>query len=310
MVIKRKKVSLLIWAALLLLWAMLIAGCSASKGSVAGDYQAAPPGESEWRESENHSITEGDAPGEEDSAGSPRYVIRKGSLSLTVSNTRKAVETIEQMTADSGGIVSESRVYEFREGHHAADLTLRVPENQFDSFISRLQELGEAAHVQKNSEDVTLPFLDLETRIKNLKAEEERLREILAQAKTVEEILQVERELSRVRGEIELNTMNFTRLQDQVALATIHLSIREEVIDTQTISPKPFENMGKRMKEAFFRSINFISSAAAFILIALSTLLPALVILALLVFLISWLVRAGRRKKERSIPPGGEPPAM
>ena len=149
MVIKRKKVSLLIWAALLLLWAMLIAGCSASKGSVAGDYQAAPPGESEWRESENHSITEGDAPGEEDSAGSPRYVIRKGSLSLTVSNTRKAVETIEQMTADSGGIVSESQIYEFREGHHAADLTLRVPENQFDSFISRLQELGEAAHVQK-----------------------------------------------------------------------------------------------------------------------------------------------------------------
>ncbi len=314
MLVRRRKVHLISWVALLCICSMIIAGCSASSKNSPGGFDAASrmePGESDRMGNEaQYSKDEQEQSGQEDLAeANPRYVIRKGSLTLTVLNTREAVETIEQMTADSGGIVSESRIYEFREGQYAAELTLRIPEVRFDSFIARLQDLGEAANVHKNSEDVTLPYLDMETRIKNLKAEEERLREILAKAKTVEEILQVEREFSRVRGEIELKTMSFTHLQDQVSLSTIQLSIREEVIDTQTISQKPFENIGKRMKEAFFRSINFISSATAFILVALTTLLPVLAIIALFVLLIFWLIRVNRRKKE-SIPPGGQPPAM
>ena len=312
MLIRRRKLHLLFLVALLCLCSMIIAGCSAASKNTASDFNEAPPmdaGEgvrmgseaeySDQEQSEQNSLSQVRS----------RYVIRTGSMLLTVLNTRDTVEKVEQMTAAGGGIVSESNIYEFREGQYAAELTLRVPETQFDSFIARLQDLGEAANVHKNSEDVTLPYLDMETRIKNLTAEEERLRDILARAKTVEEILQVERELSRVRGEIELKTMNFTYLQDQVALSTIQLSIREEVIGTQTISQKPFDNIGKRMKEALFRSINFISSAAAFILIALTTLLPVLLIIFLLVLLIFWLIRATRRKKE-SIPPGGQPPAM
>lgn len=307
---KSKKVYLLM-AALLCLCAMIFAGCSASKESAVGsDYiGAAPPGDSEWRSEEGYPIEdEGKRRGEELS-GSPRYVIRKGSLTLTVADTRETVGEIERLTAESGGIVSESRVYEYYEGHYAAEMILRVPETEFDRFISRLQELGKASDVQKSSEDVTFPYLDLETRIKNLEAEEQRLREILDQAKTVDDILQVERELARVRGEIELQKMNFTRLQDQVALSTINLSVREEVIRSQAISQKPFENIGRRMKEAFFRSINFIASAAAFMLVALTALLPLLIIAAAVVLAILWILRA-RRQKRASIPPGSEPPAM
>lgn len=297
--------------ALLCLWTLIIAGCSAASKDTVTREAPQESGESARVDQGSNSFKSGaEWSGQQDSSmATPRYVIRTGSLELTVSDTHETVEQVEQMTASSDGIVSESNVFEFRDGQYAAELTLRIPETRFDSFIARLQDLGEMANVHKNSEDVTLPYLDMEARIKNLKAEETRLREILTEAKTVEEILRVEQELFRVRGEVEAMTTEFTYLQDQVAFSTIRLSIREEVIDTRTISQRPFENMGKRMKEALFRSINFISSVVAFLLITLTTLLPVLVIIALVIILLFWLVRVNRRRKE-SIPPGRQPPAI
>ncbi len=310
MFVNNKKPHLLFWV-MLLCFAVVITGCGATKDQAGGDYNRAPiyP-EEDWESKDDGSSYDLEQVEEGSLAQSKlRYVIRTGALTVTVPDTRDAVEKVEQMTAAGGGIISESNVYEFREGQYAAELTLRIPETRFDSFIVQLQELGEAANVNKNSEDVTLPYLDMETRIENLKIQEERLREILAMTANVEEILEVERELSRVRGEIEVLTMTFTHLQDQIAFSTIQISIREEVIDTQTISQRPFENMGKRVKEAFFRSINFLSSAAAFFLIALITLLPPLLVITAIVLLIVWLVRATRRKKG-SGPPGSKPPAV
>lgn len=311
---KNRSRYLVVLVLLLFLWTTVITGCSTASKDAALHYEETLPDETveDVRMGIEPSLsTAGPERSEQNNLSKikPRFVIRTGSLTLTVFSTRETVEQIEQMTVSGGGIISESNVYELRGGQYAAELTLRVPETKFDSFITRLQDLGKTDNIQKNSEDVTLPYLDMEARIKNLRAEEKRLREILSTAKTVEDILQVERELSRVRGEIEAMTTEFTYLQDQVAFSTIQISVKEEAIDTQTISQKPFENMGNRMKEALFRSINYISSAIAFVLIALSTILPVLMIIALPALLIFWLLRANRRKKE-SAPPGGQPPAM
>lgn len=295
---------------ILCLCLVVVTGCSASsKNSMAGYDNAAKEGGGEYG-SDDYYESQADSAVKGPSRAVTRHVIRTGSLTLSVEDTRKTVEQVEGMTADSGGLVSESSVYEYSEGRYSASLTLRIPEKQFDSFMARLQELGEADDVRKGSEDVTLPYLDMETRIKNLKSEEERLREILDMAGTVEEILQVEQELSRVRGEIELLTMNFTQLQDLVALSAIELYINEKAAGSEKISQKPFENMGKRLKDALFGSINFISSATAFILIALTTLLPVLIIVALIVLLVCGLVRAVKKKRKGHIPPGGQPPAV
>lgn len=291
---------------------MIVAGCGASSEKLAHGYDNAMPVEQgSMEEYDSDYYAESKAEGELNTPSQvvARHVIRTGSLTIAVTDTRKTVEQVEKMTADNGGLVSESNVYEYSEGRYSASLTLRIPEKQFDSFMARLQDLGETDDVRKSSEDVTLPYLDMEARLKNLKTEEERLREILDMAGNMEEILQVERELSRVRGEIELLTMNFTRLQDLVAFSTIELYVNEKAAGIEKISPKPFENMGKRLRDALFGSINFISSATTFILVALTALLPVLIIIALIVLLVLGLVRAVKRKKGH-IPPGGKPPAV
>lgn len=313
MIMTKRNYLYFFWVSLLCFCLMLVTGCSASpKESAFGYDNEAPIEQGGMEEYEGDYYAESKSEGELNTPSrtvTTRHVIRTGSLTLSVSDTRKTVEQVEKMTADSGGLVSESNVYEYSEGRYSASLTLRIPEKQFDVFIARLQDMGETDDVRKGSEDVTLPYLDMETRITNLKTEEERLREILDMAGNVEEILQVERELSRVRGEIELLTMNFTQLQDLVALSTIELYVNEKAAGSEKISPKPFENMGKRLKDALFGSINFISSATAFILVALTTLLPVLIIIAIIVLLILGLVRAAKKRKGH-IPPGGQPPAV
>ncbi len=297
---------LLLFTALLCICSMIAAGCAASKDTYGRVGEIAPG--SDFLGSSNEGAppdTAGPLPGEQRKG--LRFVIRTGSLELIIVDARKSAEEIGQLATAAGGIISESQLYEVGSGQYAAELSLRIPESRFDSFIAQLEELGEATDIRKASEDVTLTYLDLETRIKNLKAEEERLREILTEAKTVEDILKVEQELFRVRGESEAMTAQFTHLQDQVAFSTIRIFLREKPSAGQSISQKPFANLGERLKEAFFQSINFISSATAFILVALTALLPVLVIVALIIVAVVALRRALRRRKS---PPGGHSPDL
>ena len=230
-------------------------------------------------------------------ASEVRHVIRNGSMNLTVKDTRETIKTVQGISSAAEGIISGSYVYEIREGQYAANLTLRIPVAHFDAIMEQLQELGKAAEINTGNDDVTMQYLDLETRIKNLNAQEERLREILEMANTVEDVLAVERELGRVRNEIEVMITQFTYLQDQVSFSTINLYIREEHIATQNISPAPFENLGTRMKEALVRSVNFVMAAFAALLVALTAMLPVLLVLALIVFIVWRLIaRAAKRK--------------
>ncbi len=220
-----------------------------------------------------------------------RHVIRSGSISLSVIDTRETMNDVRSIVENAEGLVSDSYVYEIREGRYGASMTLRVPEKRFDTVMNTLEELGKATNIETRSEDVTMEYVDLESRLNNQKAQEERLIEILDKAETVEEILEVERELHRVRGEIESMTARLNRLEDQVSYATINLNLREEAVPTGSVSPGAFENLSTRMGEAFIGSVNFILNALSVLIVAMSAILPVLIILFVIAIVIWLLVR-------------------
>ncbi len=227
----------------------------------------------------------------------PRRIIRNGSIELSVKDTKETVAEIRQITEAANGLISESYIYETRDGLHHGHMTLRIPETRFDLLMEQLEELGKAANVQFSQQDVTMQYVDLESRLNNQKAQEERLREILEMAENVEEVLEVERELYRVRGEIESMTAQFTYLQDQVAYSTILVTLREESIPTETISPSPFEDFGSRISQALIGSINFLLQVISVLAIAMVALIPIAIVLAIPVTLIWLLVRKRIRQK-------------
>jgi len=152
--------------------------------------------------------------------------------------------------------------------------------------------------VQTGVDDITMEYVDLESRLKNQIAQEERLIEILEMAETVEDVLEIERELYRVRGEIESMTARMNHLKDQVTYATINVNLREESVATDVVKPGAFENFGNRVREAFIGSINFLLNSVSFIIIALITLLPALILIGIVILIIRWLIKNVFKKKK------------
>ena len=108
-----------------------------------------------------------------------------------------------------------------------AFMTIRVPADKYQAFIDEAAKLGKVLFQAENTDDVTQQHIDLKARLDNLRAEEVRLRDFFAKAKNVTEMLQIEQELSRVRGEIESMAAQVAYLERQAAMATVTIELTE-----------------------------------------------------------------------------------
>ncbi len=86
---------------------------------------------------------------------------------------------------------------------------MRIPADQLFAVLEELRSLGNVKRDTLDSDDVTMRYIDLEARNRNLQRQEERLLDVLDRAETIEDVLQVEKELARVRGDVEAYTAEF-----------------------------------------------------------------------------------------------------
>jgi hypothetical protein len=129
------------------------------------------------------------------------------------------------------------------------DLTIRVPSARYDSLYNRLTNLaGRVEHKYTNVQDVTERYYDLQTRIKNKKALEQRYLDLLSKATAVKDMLEIERQLNEVRTEIENLQGQFNYLSNQVSLSTLQLSFYEVLPYTYDDGQRP--GFGNRILSA------------------------------------------------------------
>lgn len=149
-----------------------------------------------------------------------RQIIRTADLSLRVPEVKTALESATSTANALGGFVASSFVV--GEGPAtSASITLRIPADRFDQAITNLQTLGETLSLSTNAQDVTIQVADTDARLKTLRAEEQQLRALLAQARNVREILEVRRTLAQTRQDIEALEAVLKSLRSQAALSTI-----------------------------------------------------------------------------------------
>ncbi len=214
----------------------------------------------------------------------------------SISNLQIATDTDEPVyrpqTAESGGLLTPLRGW----------VTVRVPVTAFNAFVTDVTRIGTIKSQSESAEDVTQQHVDLKARLENLRAEEKRLREFFAAAKNVDEMLAIERELSRVRGEIESLDAQVKYLEQQAAMATVTIELEE---------PKPVirpqgESWG--FLDAITTGIRGAAATIKVLIVVVLTALP-LVVLGLLAFYgLRALVRRRRAKRAASQPPvGGDP---
>lgn len=158
-----------------------------------------------------------------------RKVIKNGSISILVKKAEETAESIKSIAKDLEGFVSESRVYEVSSGVKSGRVTIRIPADRFDEAIEKVKELAvKVENESVSASDVTEQFIDLEARLKNLRAEEEQYLEIMKRAWTVEDTLKVSQRLSAVRGQIEQIEGQLKYLSRQVDMSTISVSLTSE----------------------------------------------------------------------------------
>lgn len=157
-----------------------------------------------------------------------RKVIMTAELSLTVKSVTAAQEKITDISRLEGGFVSGANTMSNDDGTKSGSVTIRTPEARFNDTMKKMKALGKVDSETITGEDVTEEFVDLDARLRNLKREEESFLDVLKMAHKVGEILQVEAELGRVRGEIEQVTGRIKYLKDRTALATITVQLSEK----------------------------------------------------------------------------------
>lgn len=158
-----------------------------------------------------------------------RKVIKNGSLSLLVKNAEQASKDIQSIAERWGGFVASANIYEITKGTKAGSVTIRVPADKFNQTFEEIKKLAVKVERENiNTQDITEQYIDLEARLKNLKAEEEQYLEIMKKAQEIQDILNVASRLSEVRGRIEQIEGQLKYLAQQVDLASVSVELTEE----------------------------------------------------------------------------------
>lgn len=161
-------------------------------------------------------------------------IIRTGSVQVTVEDVAKAVATAHDAIRAMGGYVGASQQDGTKE-KTVATITYRVPAARWDDALTAVRALGTVIGEKTNATEVTGQLVDLDARIRNLKASETALVGYAEKAPKVSDLLEIQSRLTDTRGQIEQLSAQQARLQDQVALATLTVTFGTEVVAvTQT----------------------------------------------------------------------------
>lgn len=152
------------------------------------------------------------APEPDASAALTRQVIYTGALTVLSPDPEAAIDAVRRLAEEAGGYAGSVRGQSVR---------IRVPAQQFDATMQAIAELGLVTHRQMDAADVTDQMFDLEIRLDNLEALRQRMKNLLEKAEKVEDMLNIEKELGRLTGEIEQLKGKLRLMKDRVALSTI-----------------------------------------------------------------------------------------
>jgi hypothetical protein len=158
-----------------------------------------------------------------------RKLIRNAQLDLEVRSFQNAMDEITALTKAAGGYVDTSNSQKGGNGKLQGTVVVKVLPENLDDFLFKLRDLGQVQNQSVSTEDVSKDYYDTQARLDNSRRMEEQLQDLLKHANSkVSDLLQVERELGRVRGDIEQMQGQLKLYDFQVEYATVTMNVREK----------------------------------------------------------------------------------
>ncbi|MEP6859808.1 MAG: DUF4349 domain-containing protein [Deltaproteobacteria bacterium] len=208
-----------------------------------------------------------------------RKVIRTGRIELTVDSVDASRGKLEELVQSAGGYIDSTQV-EQHGSSSTATIVIRIPADAFGSLLPTLHQIGEVTAESTNAADITDQFVDTEAQLASAQQLEKRLLEIAtAKNGTLEQILTVEKELARVRGEIESYQGHLKQWNDQVSLSTLTITMAQKQAMVAIAPPPPPATLGSKTSQSFKSSIDALRDVASWLLVSGVALLPWLLVL-------------------------------
>jgi hypothetical protein len=216
-----------------------------------------------------------------------RLVIRTGQAGIEVDSLEPALDLLRMTATRAGGFIGNANIQTGRNQVRQATVEIKVPAGRFDDLTDGLRALGRVEFLNVGAEDVSEEFVDLTARTDNARRMEDRLLGLLAtRTGKLQDVLSVERELARVREEIERMEGRLRYLKTRAQLSTLSVALHEP---PPLVSPSPGRNpLAEAVREAWRNFVGVVAAGIA----SLGYLVPVLVL--------GWaVVVAGRRLTRR-----------
>ncbi|MGD9495616.1 MAG: DUF4349 domain-containing protein [Armatimonadota bacterium] len=232
-------------------------------------------------------------------AAESRKVIKSADLDVEVRSLEGAQRQVVELVEQRGGFIASMTVSDY-DTWRQSEIVARVPSEHFRAVYDAVKALGEVERDHIGGQDVTEEYMDLERRIANKQAEETRLREMFAQARTVDDLLKVEQRLSEVRMEIESYQGRLRFLKDQVRYSTLTITLSER--PEAPLGELGGWKLGYHLVGAWRALVNAVRAiVVALIYIALPGAVVWLPLLIIILLIRRAVIR--RRAKRETVPP-------
>lgn len=309
---KMKKLIALLLTGLMLV--SLLAGCAASKDMVAMDTETFAP-------MENGALADGiydslskdrldtDYEDSSDKGGvTERKLIRKIYLSTETEDMDPLLAAIDSKVSALGGYMESREVYTGSryasyDSRRHADLVIRIPKDKLDEFVAHVGKESNITSSNETSDDVTLTYVAVQSRMTALQKEEARLLELIDKAANLSELLELEKRLTEVRTDLENVTSQLLLYDNLVDFGTIEISISEVQKLTPVQEPGFFNRIGSGFMESLRNLWTFLKELAIFLVVASPYLVTIGASAFVTVLIIRLSIRRKRAAKSKKQPP-------
>ncbi len=219
-----------------------------------------------------------------------KKIQRNANISIEVKNLDESIDKLNEIILLFNAEIISSNKGGMDFGQPYANIRIRVLSGNLDSAINEFKKLSTKI-ISENiyTNDVTEEFIDTEARLKIMKSTEDRFNSLLLKSETVEEIIQVEKELMRIRGDIESLEGRLNYLSKTTDTSEINLNLNEQI---------PITGESWKINDSFTSALQNLSSFAKWLadfIINIIVFIPAIIVIALIIIFLRKLIK--NRKK-------------
>ena len=228
---------------------------------------------------------------------SERKLIKTVDLNVETKAFDEVMSTLEKQVVAMGGYIENMETYNgstysgYRSERNAS-MTIRIPKDKLDAFLNTVSDISNVVRRSENVDDVTLAYVDTESRRNALRTEQERLLELLAVAQSIDEIIMIEDRLSDVRYELESMESQLRTYDNKVDYSTVYLYVDE----VKELTPVNEETVWQRIGGGFGESLKDIGNGFVELVIWFAVNLPYLAMGAVLILAVVWGIKKLSKK--------------